>query len=68
MKIKNSEINKQDNTGNNDNKALPLVPLSDNEMSTITGGQNPSPMATEPAAPAGGVRPRRRPTGGVSEF
>lgn len=42
MEIKDLEIN----------KALSVVPLSDNEMSIVTGGQAmPSPVPTAAAAP-----------------
>ncbi len=52
MEIKDLEIN----------KALPVVPLSDEEMSKVTGGTSRTPTATPtpPESMPAPVRPRRR--------
>ncbi len=60
MEINDLEIDLQDSAGNNDNKALTMVSLSDKEMSTVIGGNVPNPTSTEQAAPPSDVRPRRR--------
>lgn len=63
MEINDLEIDLQDDAGNNDNKALTMVSLSDKEMSTVIGGNDvPHPTATPtaPAAAPSDVKPRRR--------
>lgn len=62
MQINDLEIALQDNAGNNDNKAVTVVSLSDKEMSTVIGGNDPTPMPTHPAAPPAPPRtPRPEP-------
>ena len=57
MEINDLEIDLQDDAGNNDNKALTMVSLSDKEMSTVIGGDVPTPTSTGPAAPPAAPRP-----------
>lgn len=60
MEINDLEIDLQDSAGNNDNKVLTMVPLSDKEMSTVIGGNDPTVTPTHQAAPPSEVRPQRR--------
>ncbi|HCF28542.1 MAG TPA: hypothetical protein DEV81_15380 [Cyanobacteria bacterium UBA11049] len=61
MEINDLEIDLQNDAGNNANKALTTVSLSDKEMSTIIGGGDvPNPTATGSAAPPAVPRPLPR--------